>query len=206
MADGYIVNDKILYNIADAIRNKNGESTLYRPQDMADAILSIGAINLTPELIQVLNKTITTLDDSIDRKITNIGRYACYSCSQLSSINLPVCISVGYSAFNRCSNLSSINLSACTSIGNYAFQNCALLTTVNLPACTSIETGAFQNCTSLTSIILSGSTVCSLGNISAFSDTPIESGTGYIYVPANLVDTYKAATNWSTYSSRIVTG
>ena len=151
MADGYIVNDKILYNIADAIRNKNGESTLYRPQDMADAILDI-----EPN-ISLIDRTITIYSNSI------------------------------------------INI-----IGNSAFQNCASLTTVNLPNVTSIGDNAFDSCGSLTSITLSSSTVCSLNNVNAFSDTPIESGTGYIYVPAELVDTYKAATNWSTYASQIV--
>lgn len=33
--------------------------------------------------------------------------------------------------------------------------------------------------------------------------TPMKSGTGYIYVPAALVDSYKAATNWSTYADQI---
>jgi hypothetical protein len=28
-------------------------------------------------------------------------------------------------------------------------------------------------------------------------------GTGYIYVPATLVDTYKAGTNWSTHADQI---
>jgi hypothetical protein len=32
--------------------------------------------------------------------------------------------------------------------------------------------------------------------------TRIEKGTGYIYVPADLVDSYKAATNWSTFAAQ----
>jgi hypothetical protein len=36
-----------------------------------------------------------------------------------------------------------------------------------------------------------------------FASTPIASGTGYIYVPAALVDSYKGATNWSTYAAQI---
>ena len=31
---------------------------------------------------------------------------------------------------------------------------------------------------------------------------PIASGAGYIYVPAALVDSYKVATNWSTYAAQ----
>lgn len=53
--------------------------------------------------------------------------------------------------------------------------------------------------------------VVSLGNINAFSSTPISGYTsstggvyGSIYVPASLLASYKAATNWVNYSDRIV--
>ena len=35
-----------------------------------------------------------------------------------------------------------------------------------------------------------------------FGGTPIASGTGYIYVPSTLVETYKTATNWSTFANQ----
>jgi len=53
-------------------------------------------------------------------------------------------------------------------------------------------------------LILRSSTMCTLSNVNAFTDTPIAGGYGYIYVPDSLVDTYKAASNWSTFASRIV--
>ena len=46
--------------------------------------------------------------------------------------------------------------------------------------------------------------MCSLGGTGAFSNTPIGLGYGWSYVPADWVDTYKAASNWSTYAARIV--
>jgi hypothetical protein len=36
----------------------------------------------------------------------------------------------------------------------------------------------------------------------AFDQSPIKSGTGYIYVPRALVEDYKVATNWSAYASQ----
>lgn len=57
--------------------------------------------------------------------------------------------------------------------------------------------------------------MCTLGNANAFSNCYHILGTvnatynpeglkdGYIYVPDALVDSYKAATNWSTYASQI---
>mgnify|MGYP006896787613 CR=1 FL=1 len=46
---GQLVDEQYLYDIADAIRRKNGESTLYRPQDMGDAILDIDTDDLSAE-------------------------------------------------------------------------------------------------------------------------------------------------------------
>jgi hypothetical protein len=42
-----------------------------------------------------------------------------------------------------------------------------------------------------------------LGNVNVFSSSAIANGTGFVYVPDNLVEKYKTATNWSTYASQI---
>ena len=88
-------------------------------------------------------------------------------------------------------------------IGNNAFESCSALTTADFPAVTSIGNYAFQSCSKLTTLILRSGTMATLGNTNAFSNTPIKSGNGYIYVPAALVDSYKADSNWSTYSNQI---
>jgi hypothetical protein len=41
-----------------------------------------------------------------------------------------------------------------------------------------------------------------LVNKKVFLNTPIESGTGYIYVPSVLIDYYRADTNWATFESQ----
>lgn len=40
-------------------------------------------------------------------------------------------------------------------------------------------------------------------NSNDLKGTTIEKGTGYVYVPDDMVDTYKSATNWSAYASQI---
>lgn len=68
---------------------------------------------------------------------------------------------------------------------------------------TTIGAYAFNGCSALTTLILRNpDSVVTLTNTNALSGTPIASGTGYIYVPSVLVDSYKAATNWSTYAER----
>jgi hypothetical protein len=47
------------------------------------------------------------------------------------------------------------------------------------------------------------STVCTLKNSNAFSNTGIWSNKGSIFVPSSLVASYKKATNWTFFSNRI---
>ena len=51
-------------------------------------------------------------------------------------------------------------------------------------------------------MILRSETMAVLKYTKAFEGTPIESGTGYIYVPAALIDSYKTATNWTQYADQ----
>ena len=166
------------------------------------------------------------IGDFNDDEITKVRKYAFYEKKSLTSINLPACISMGYYAFDDCTALTSINLPACTSISYYAFDGCTALTSINLPACTSIDSNAFYGCTALTSISLPACTsidsgafygcsaltiikltnpskICTLSNSNAFKNTAIANKAGYIYVPDELVEQYKKATNWSEYASQI---
>ena len=91
-----------------------------------------------------------------------------------------------------------------TGVPDYAFYQDTALTTVSLPAVTSISSNAFQYCTKLTSLTLSKNQVATLSATNALQVTPIASGTGYIYVPDDLVGQYKTATNWATYANQIL--
>ena len=89
-----------------------------------------------------------------------------------------------------------------TAVREYAFCKCSGLTSCDFAAVRSIGGYAFQNCSNLNTLILRGGTVAELKNTGAFLSTPIKSGTGYIYVPASLVERYKGATNWSVYAAQ----
>ena len=90
-----------------------------------------------------------------------------------------------------------------TTIGDFAFAYNTALTWVSFPAVTSIGASAFEGCSKLTAVILGAESVVTLANVSAFTGTPIASGTGYIYVPAALVDSYKADSVWATYAAQL---
>lgn len=135
--------------------------------------------------------------------VTSIDGTAFGYCTTLTTANFPLATSMSNSAFLSCSALTTTNFPLATSIGDYVFQNCSALTIADFPLATSIGNGVFRNCTQLSTLILRENAVCALANMNALDYTPISSGTGYVYVPASLVDAYKAATNWVTYANQI---
>jgi hypothetical protein len=178
----------------------------------------------------IVERTIILYSNS---KVQIIGNYAFYSCSLLSSVNFPACTAITFHAFEFCRALSSVNFPACTAIaayafgycralssanfpvcstiGNYAFTYCSDLSYANFPVCSTIGNNAFSECHKLLSLYIRLSSVCVLANSNAFNHTPIAGYTtstegvyGSIYVPASLLSDYKAANNWSYFSSRFV--
>ena len=151
-------------------------------------------------------------DNNIDRaSITQVSLpYLTYfagfetfaGCSNLISVSLPVCDDIGAQTFQSCTRLSDVYIPNCSTVGAFAFRNCEALQNISLPVCSYIGITAFQS-TNINNIVLGSTSVCILELNTAFEDTPIASGTGSIYVPANLVDKYKSAKNWSYYSTQI---
>ena len=110
---------------------------------------------------------------------------------------------VGAYAFQNCSGLTSVSFPNVTSIGDYAFNAAHKLAKADLPKVTSIGQHGFSAANALEALILRNTEkVCSLGS-DAVSYTKISSDSGYIYVPAALVDSYKAAANWQNYADQI---
>lgn len=134
---------------------------------------------------------------------TSVGTFAFKGCPELISANYPLVTTIGQGAFDECVALTSVNLSLVTVIEPLTFRKCEALTTIDLPVATSIGTQAFYS-SGITSLTLRSNTIVSLESEDAFYFTPIEEGTGYIYVPSALVDSYKAADGWSVYANQIV--
>lgn len=202
-------------DIAAAIRDRNGEETLYKPGEMAAAIENI------PSVSELIDQTIVGPIYSEAKSIrSSIFDY----CSKLTEVNFPNATSIGTYSFRGCNKLTTLNFPEVTKLGGYAFQSCGNVTsvympklaavgtadfygmsavaTLDFPSVTSIGSSCFNNCGKLTALILRSETMVTLGSTGSFSGTPIANGTGYIYVPAALLDTYKAATNWSTFADQ----
>lgn len=135
-------------------------------------------------------------------KITGISESAFNGCTSLITVDLPACKAIdGINAFNRCTALTTVNLPVCEIIkGIYVFSQCTALTTLDLPACKEIAGyGMFSYCASLEKLILRNNKVVKLQNDDIFFETP----NLYIYVPDDLVEDYKSAAYWSSYSDKI---
>ena len=126
----------------------------------------------------------------VDRSITEVTAEMLYWATE-----------IGNSAFYNCISLKSVDIpNGVTSIGSYAFYNCRALTSVTIPSSvTSIGDYAFRYCNSLTSVTVEATTPPTLGT-DVFNNTTADL---VIYVPAGSVDTYKSASGWSAYASRI---
>lgn len=153
---------------------------------------------------------------------------SCFSeCTALKKVNIPNVTKLGDSSFSNCTSLETIDFPLATLNGGYVFCNCINLKSCKLPEVTALTTKTFayckrltmlefpkvkwlresyifQNCTSLNKLVLGEeSGVAQLAVTNAFENTPIANGTGYIYVPDDLVESYKTATNWVTYADQI---
>ena len=154
-----------------------GGSTILSSVPSASSVVSAVVGNCVTEINYVFNFASSLSSITLGNSVTTLGSFAIRG-TKITSITLP---------------------NTLTTIGNDALANNSGLTSVVIPSgVTSIGSEAFRNCSGLTSITINAATPPTLGSI-------VFDGTNNcpIYVPAESVDAYKAATNWSTYTDRI---
>ena len=145
-----------------------------------------------------------TVKVEIGNCVTKIGTGSTVTrihTSCMTACTLPnTLIYIGPYTFENCKALTGITLpSAITTIESNAFRNCSGMTSIDIPAnVTYIGTAAFSGCSSLQSITVRATTPPTLGGIGVF-----ENGNSPIYVPAASLNTYKQASGWSNYATRI---
>lgn len=157
--------------------------------------------------------------------LVDVYEDAFLNCTSLEEIDLPSAVNFsGYSNFKNCKKLGSINVPLAVTCPSLA--SCVVLPRLHLPSVTVfntnacrgcsalsfVDTGAsltkinsfsFYDCASLKTLIIRATTdVVSLYDTKVFYSTPITAGTGYIYVPSDLLESYKTADNWSTYADQ----
>ena len=101
-----------------------------------------------------------------------------------------------YGRFSSCQALTNVNLPVLEEIMPGDFYNCTSLTKLSFPCVRVIAQSAFVECTSLEALILSNATVVRIDPYNIFTDTPIENGAGYVYVPRALLASYQTNADW----------
>ena len=135
--------------------------------------------------------------------LSTISQYSFSGCKNLKIVDgfeNTVLTNTSWNTFYGCSSLQSIQLpESLTTIDGSAFNGCSSLKEITIPAgVTKINGGAFNNCSSLQYIRIEATTPPTLASTSAIPST-----IGAIYVPDESVTAYQAATNWSSFASKI---
>jgi hypothetical protein len=137
---------------------------------------------------------------SLPSELTTLGVFAFSGCRSLASVSLPIDLTyLPKGCFSGCFALSSIEWpKALTTIGVEAFADCDFADsnyTVEIP--TSVATISSKAFGPIHHLILSSSSFISIASDS------FKRGYSFLYVPSEMVESYKIRSNWSNYADHI---
>lgn len=155
-----------------------------------------------------------TGDVVLPTTVTSIGQYSFANCDAMETFRADgAIITLGTYTFNGASghvmalreihmpNLST-GIALNLNFGNAtAASACQRLEVCDIGKAKSIAANTFANCYKLQTLIMRRTSVTTLANVSAFLNTPLRgrnSLTAKIYVPQDLIETYKSASVWTT--------
>ena len=149
----------------------------------------------------LVEDTITAVTSDMLDGVKKINEYAFYECVLLKSVEIPSSVTrICSRAFSSCRSLESITISnSVTEIQTQVFYACPFKSITIPSSVSSIGMYCFDSCTQLENVTVKRTTPPTLGS-EAFSNN---SRNLVIYVPSESVDTYKAASGWSTYADKI---
>lgn len=147
-----------------------------------DKLEKLGSDNFDDSIIEIFNAPILTKLES------NFSR------SKLQFINAPKVQILGTYAFHECYTLKQATFPECTEAGDHAFYSCSSATVIDLGKPTFVGNEAFTYVTG--DVYIRTPALCVMKG-------PTKNFKGRFFVPAVLVDEYKAATNWSDWADRI---
>lgn len=159
---------------------------------------------------------------TISSSVTTIGYGAFYNCENIPTLIIPSGVTVIPSSMcEGCIRMASTNIpSGVTSIDVDAYYDCLSLLNITIPASvTSIGDDAFRagywvsepqrtlmlnmNANRRVTVLATTPPTLGTGVFSIQTGVPEDIASYPIYVPAESLNAYKTATNWSVYANRI---
>ena len=143
--------------------------------------------------------------------ITHIPEYICRGLTGLEgTVTIPTTVTnIGSLAFENCTGLTKLmwgpsSISSVQNWGYYPFKGCTNITTVDCDVAVEIVPSHLcYGFSSLTSFIIRNPLkVVSLPSTETFTNTPIADGTGYVFVPVDLLDSYQSSDAWASFASQ----
>ena len=160
-----------------------------------------------PELVEARGLWAFTNNTHLARvsvpKLLTCGQAAFKGCSALTSFSAPVLTRAETEAFRDCTSLTDVRFPSYTdAVTSGLFNTCTALEVADMYKASQVANLAFKACAALKALVLRNTTLVSLQQTYAFTGSGVEAGTGYIYVPRDLIATYQAATNWVTFATQ----
>lgn len=157
----------------------------------------------------------TSLHTLITGKLKHIGTYGLRNCSSLPNIDMTEVETIGSYGCHSCDSMTEINLPKVERIETYTFGQCNSLIRVDLGAANYLGSNAFSYCSNLRALIIRTTDFCTMSNKNALTGCYHILGTtnviynpegladGFIYVPDELVNTYKLNSVWGNFADQI---
>lgn len=121
-----------------------------------------------------------------------------FAATMLSQAIFPELVEISERMFENCNNIEKIKCDKANGLSSNALRNCTKLKTIDIYGGGSISSPSSNNLNALKSIVIRNAE--KLTSSSGLFWVPSAAS---IYVPDNLVEQYKQATNWSNNASQI---
>lgn len=174
---------------------------------MANGVSSNGEYITRDDIAKVSNigtwfkgSAITSFDELDDFvNVTSLSANAFNGCPNLVSVGTQNIITLGDQVFYGSNNIQQLILPNVKTIGTYQMRYNSALNFLDIGAnCSWIATRGFSDCPNVAAII------CRNVNPPGLDyNTSLATNSCPIYVPDEAVETYKTASVWSSYASRI---
>lgn len=164
-----------------------------------DILVAAGQGVQNNNFTDVLNGTTT---DFYDNAATNLVTNAFIRNAIITSFTFLNVVSAGNSVL-QLGVERTIFMPKIVQVPQFFAYNAPRLKWVYFGAAKELDFFSFSLCNALSALVLAGDQVARLNDTNALSPSGISDGTGFIYVPDDLVTQYQVATNWSTYAAQI---